>query len=54
MYLLTLEICINTPQTYILDVWPLYNSEVYILILNFIFDIIGFILAIFHKIIYDP
>jgi hypothetical protein len=35
------------------DIWPLYNSKVYILILNFIFEVIGFILAIFHTMIYD-
>jgi len=39
---------------YIPDVWPLYNCKAYILILNFIFDMMGFILAIFHTVIYDP
>ena len=39
---------------YIPDVWPLYNSKIYNLILNFIFDVIGFILAVFHTMIYDP
>jgi len=52
--LLTLDKSIYILQMYIPDIWPLYNSKVYILILNFIFDVIGFILAIIHTMIYDP